>query len=130
MLKDIVNNNTLVYRFNEGSCMPCVEDDMKTLNQIKESTNGENIIIITDHKNPKAMKIFSLNNKLEVPIYCFSGNLEILADKDSLERMPYFFMLDTGLMVDFTYISHSKYNNHTNYFLKVNEYLKNNRINY
>ena len=128
-LKNIIKDNTLVYRFSEVSCRPCVEDDIKILNELKDSIIGNNLFILTDFKTPKEMQIFSKMYNLKVPIYSYPNCINLLADMDTFDRKPYYFVLDTDLKVHFTYISHSGHNMHDKYFLRIIEYIQENDIN-
>lgn len=124
-IMDIIRKNTLIYRFSGISCRPCVEDDMNRLNQFKNSIIGNDLLILTDFKNPKEMRIFSKMQNLKVPIYSYPNCLNLYAEVDTFKRQPYYFLLDSCLRVHFTYISHSGQDSmHNKYFKRIIGYFK------
>ena len=100
-LKTITNRNLLVYRLSKV-CPACLENGIKIINQLKDSIGGNNCIILSNFASPREMKIFSSLYDIKVPFFSYTDRFNIVADMDSFELKPYYFLLDTDFRINFT----------------------------
>jgi len=104
-LKSLINNKTLIYRFNQFSCNPCVENDINIIKQLADSIGRENILIIPRLKNIKILRIYISNFNINLDAFNFQENFPIPIEESAINDSPYFIVLDKGLNIKFAYTS-------------------------
>jgi hypothetical protein len=124
-LADIINSPTLVYRFNEYSCMPCVENDLEIIKQLADSIGISRVLIITRLRNSNALKIYLNNYRINVDSYNTSSELNLPIEMHALNESPFFLVLNNDLKVEFAYTSTPGHSINSVFFKRIIRYFKN-----
>lgn len=125
-LSDIIKGSSLIYRFSEFSCTYCVENDINNLKTIAEMEHLDNhIIILSQHKNIKYMKIFREYHDLQFAIFNAAAPIELPIEPDTLVENPYFITLEKDLTIRFVHASDPSDQYDHPFFKRVSNYLIN-----
>lgn len=101
-LSDIVKETKLVYRFYEGTCVQCVEDELDIIRQLGDSIGINKIIIISDFHQVNNMKGIIDRKQIKSPSFVCENKFDLPIEEDEVE-VASFFLLDEDL------ITHSVY---------------------
>ncbi len=100
-LVNVINKTKLVYRFYNGTCVQCVEDELDIVKSLEDSIGHTNIVIIS---NSKAVELKAIIERKKIAssgyIYQDKFNLPI---ENEPNEVASFFLLKPNLITDFVY---------------------------
>lgn len=112
-LNEILLTPKLIFRFSDQFCEPCIESALSSLRLLGDKIGYDKILVISDSKNTRLLKILINNYKILSPCFSFSGqfNFEI-EDKEVPDKKPYYMVLDVNNTVSFPFFAEE--NDHLN----------------
>ena len=123
---EIIKAKTLVYRFSNRSCSPCVENDIMELKKLGSTIGYDNIIIISDYDNTRSL--INLISKFSMSFKCYNykNNIELAIDQESsMKEAPFFLVINRDLEINFAHLSHEDDKINEIYFNRVKEFMLN-----
>lgn len=96
LLDLLADKNKLVFRFSDQSCMDCVHQELKHLDEIVTQIGIESVLILVDTKNDRLLRI--LSEKVQFKNQFFSLKDPIQIQIESL-GIPYLFTIDKSLII-------------------------------
>ena len=124
-LADIIKSPTLIYRFNEYSCMPCVQNDLEIIKQLADSIGISQVLIITRLRNSNVLKVYLNNYKIIVDSYNTPSELNLPIEMHALNESPFFLVINKNLKVEFAYTSTPGHSINSLFFKRIINYFKN-----
>ena len=124
-LADIIKSPTLIYRFNEYSCMPCVQNDLEIIKQLADSIGISQVLIITRLRNSNVLKVYLNNYKIIVDSYNTPSELNLPIEMHALNESPFFLVINKKLKVEFAYTSTPGHSINSLFFKRIINYFKN-----
>ena len=97
-LQTLIDQQALVFYFDEYACGTCVDNYLDVLNELSDSINPEKIIILSNYKEKRLLRIKKNKFKLIQECYIPSGYFDIPMN-DTIEPAPFMFLLDQNLQV-------------------------------
>lgn len=123
-LASIMNNTKLVYRFYQGTCVQCVEDELDIAKQLADSIGANNILIISDFDKISSLKAITNRKQITSPCFIYKGKFELPIEKDDNE-IASFFLLDKDLRTRFVFKAGGAQNINDTYYKRVINFFKN-----
>jgi len=109
LFREIVNEYLVVFRYSNISCGSCVDSEVLLLRQLVNQVGLENVLIVTDNEDTgqifrykRMHKIIDVNT-----VISNDDNLNIFTHEYSI---PYYFIIDSNLLIRSVYIPHSELN--------------------
>lgn len=94
-LSALIKHRTLIFRFSESDCVACMKEYFTNVNQLLESLEYDDIILIGNFSTTHNIQLFMEGFQVKWPVYNFSKNLNIPIE--NLE-LPYFFVVDSNMI--------------------------------
>ena len=105
-IQDLVITPKLIFRFPNQFCPPCIESALTSLKNLGDSIGHNNIIVISDCKNSRILKILIDMNSILSPCFSYSGQLNFeIEGKLGSDRKPYYMILNQELKVSFPFFA-------------------------
>lgn len=115
LLENIVDTNTLIFRYTETHCIQCVEEQICIL---KDTFNIQHnhMILLTTCTHKRSIQVFKNLYNIPYRIYNLKEPLSLEAEEVNL---PYFFILDKECMVDDVLITQKEFPLYTKRYLEI-----------
>lgn len=112
LLKELIEDHTLIFKYSEFSCTQCVEQELALLKKEMELIGKQNVIVLTDYSDPTQLYRFLRINKLEgVNVCLFERNAFDLFEDEVVSS--YYFILDDRLNLKSLFVPYDKYSERT-----------------
>ncbi len=105
----------LVLRYSELNCNVCVDSQFETLNRVTKQIGEENILIFGSYSKLDDLNRFKRINNIHLEIY----NLKNIGLSIDDENIPYYFVLDSSLVVKDLFIPKDEYPDLTKSFFEL-----------
>jgi len=121
-LVDVFNTRKLVIRYSKLSCNSCVENEFELLKEFVKKIGANNIVMITDYENTGNLFRFLRINKMEDFDVYLTQDHELQSVLE-FHNMPYYFILDSRLILKSIFIPNKEDNEFTkSYFNSITKY--------
>lgn len=111
----ISERNTLIFRYTELGCSPCIDEQLEILNKFQQESK-QSIVILSYYRNIRNLGMLMRSHKLTIPVYNFQLNL-LPFQIDSL-NIPYFFVLNQNHTCSHFFIPEKNYSELTESYLQ------------
>lgn len=110
LISDIVNSkDKFVIRFNDIGCSSCIKyfkDNIESLVDFINKVGQDNVIIVLNTDNPRALHVFKKQYKLPCSVYgLLLGGLSPSMEIQETVVAYYFFVLSKDLMIENSFIN-------------------------
>lgn len=122
-MKEIVNETIVIYRFNEFSCSPCIENDFLILSQLADSIGYERVVVISKLSNSNILKIYLSNYDIRLKSFNLPDLFNLPIEMDAINDSPYYILVSRDLKVEFAYTSTPSHTINNLFFTRVIQYL-------
>lgn len=122
-IESLVSKPRLVYRFYEGTCVQCIENELDIVKQVGGYIGESNILLIYDG-DVKSMKAILLRKKISSPYFTYKKRFNLPFDQKKLNKndVSTFFVLDTNLRTDMVYVAGGHQDISMPYFERIKQY--------
>lgn len=90
LLKDVIQDNNLVYKYSQTQCEACTDQQMMLIKQNLDLTYYK-LILLTDYHSIRDIKVFKAAKKIDCPIYLIRESLPLNCENLG---MPYYFSVN------------------------------------
>ena len=96
----------MVYRFYQGTCVQCYEDELDILKEISDHIGSDKILIISD-LDLSDMKVILSRKKIASLFFKYEKRFNVPFDQKeiNIKDTPTFFVLDSNLKTDLVYMA-------------------------
>lgn len=109
-------NGKLIFFFSQYNCLPCVTQQLTIIKQTEPYLNPDKLVIVTDFKHSKDLKIFNENYNLSFNTYI--TNERLLQKEEVFPAIPFFLIFDQNLHTNELFLCHDTSGEKTITFLE------------
>jgi hypothetical protein len=84
LLQDLIDDKKLIFKFNQNSCMSCVEHIVEVLKQLGDQVGMDKIIMISNFSKIRYLEAFQKQKEIKFKCYNSMKNIGISLDNDSI----------------------------------------------
>jgi len=116
-IKELVDENTLFFKYSQLSCGSCVEQEFKMLAEYISPKHQRKIIVMTDYGDVGLLYRFKRINKISHEMFNVQ-NQQIISSFEN-NYLPYYFVVDSSLFIRTIFVPSSSQPNLSKRFLQI-----------